>query len=91
LSRVTAPSSGRGWRLDNPLFGLDNVVIAPHAAYYSEEAISTMRHFAAEEVVLVVDGQPPLSPVNAAELSRRVGRDHRERATKTGSSDGVSG
>jgi phosphoglycerate dehydrogenase-like enzyme len=29
---------------------LDNVVVTPHAAYYSEEAISTVRHFAAEEV-----------------------------------------
>jgi lactate dehydrogenase-like 2-hydroxyacid dehydrogenase len=53
---------------DNPLFGLDNVVITPHAAYYSEEAIGTVRNFAAEEVVRVLTGQPPLSPVNAGEL-----------------------
>jgi D-3-phosphoglycerate dehydrogenase len=44
------------------------VVITPHAAYYSEEAIDTVRHFAAEEVVRVLTGQPPLSPVNAGEL-----------------------
>ena len=54
---------------DNPLFGLDNVVITPHAAYYSEEAIGTVRNFAAEEVVRVLTGQPPLSPVNAGELA----------------------
>jgi D-3-phosphoglycerate dehydrogenase len=30
----------------NPLFGLDNVVITPHAAYYSDEAIGTVRNFA---------------------------------------------
>jgi len=50
------------------LFGLDNVVITPHTAYYSEEAIGTVRNFPAEEVVRVLTGQPPLSPVNAGEL-----------------------
>jgi len=63
------PAKVRDWRPDNPLFGLDNVVITPHAAYYSEEAISTVRHFAAEEVVRVLRGQPPLSPVNADRLA----------------------
>jgi D-3-phosphoglycerate dehydrogenase len=62
------PAKVRDWRADNPLFSMDNVVITPHAAYYSEEAISTVRHFAAEEVVRVLTGQPPLSPVNAGEL-----------------------
>ena len=62
------PAKVRDWRPDNPLFNLDNVVITPHAAYYSEEAISTVRCFAAEEVVRVLTGQPPLSPVNAGEL-----------------------
>jgi D-3-phosphoglycerate dehydrogenase len=47
---------------------LDNVVVTPHAAYYSEEAISTVRRFAAEEVVRVLTGEPPLSLVNADEL-----------------------
>jgi hypothetical protein len=42
------PAKVRDWRPDNPLFGLDNVVITPHAAYYSEEAIDTVRRFAAE-------------------------------------------
>jgi D-3-phosphoglycerate dehydrogenase / 2-oxoglutarate reductase len=63
------PAKVRDWRPDNPLFSLDNVVITPHAAYYSEEAISTVRHFAAEEVVRVLTGQAPLSPVNAGELA----------------------
>jgi D-3-phosphoglycerate dehydrogenase len=63
------PAKIRDWRPDDPLFGLDNVVITPHAAYYSEEAISTVRHFAAEEVVRVLTGQPPRSPVNAGEMA----------------------
>jgi len=62
------PAKVRDWRPDNPLFGLDNVVITPHAAYYSQEAIDTVRQFAAEEVVRVLTGRPPLSPVNAGEL-----------------------
>jgi D-3-phosphoglycerate dehydrogenase len=62
------PAKVRDWRPDNPLFSLDNVVITPHAAYYSEEAISTVRQFAAEEVVRVLTGQSPLSPVNADQL-----------------------
>ena len=62
------PAKVRDWRADNPLFGLDNVVITPHAAYYSEEAIRTVRQFAAEEVVRVLSGKAPLSPVNAGEL-----------------------
>jgi D-3-phosphoglycerate dehydrogenase len=62
------PTKVRDWRADNPLFSLDNVVITPHAAYYSEEAIRTVREFAAEEAVRVLTGQPPQSPVNAGEL-----------------------
>ena len=54
--------------VDHPFFGLDNVVITPHAAYHSEEAIGTVRRFAAEEVVRVLTGQAPWSPVNAGEL-----------------------
>jgi D-3-phosphoglycerate dehydrogenase / 2-oxoglutarate reductase len=61
------PAKVRDWRPDNPLFGLDNVVITPHAAYYSEESLDTVRRFAAEEVVRVLTGQPPLSPVNLVE------------------------
>jgi D-3-phosphoglycerate dehydrogenase / 2-oxoglutarate reductase len=64
------PAKVRDWRPDNPLFSLDNVVITPHAAYYSEESIGTVRRFAAEEVVRVLTGKPPLSPVNDGELAQ---------------------
>jgi D-3-phosphoglycerate dehydrogenase len=64
------PAKQRDWKPENPLFGLDNVLITPHAAYYSEEAIRTVRDFAAREVVRVLSGQPPQSPVNAADLGR---------------------
>jgi D-3-phosphoglycerate dehydrogenase / 2-oxoglutarate reductase len=62
------PSKIRDWQPDNPLFSLDNVVITPHAAFYSEESLQTVRRFPAEEVVRVISGQAPLSPVNADDL-----------------------
>ena len=63
------PAKQRNWKPENPLFSLDNVIITPHAAYYSEEAIRTVRDFAAHEVVRVLTGKPPLSSVNAAQLA----------------------
>jgi D-3-phosphoglycerate dehydrogenase / 2-oxoglutarate reductase len=69
------PAKQRDWSPANPLFSLDNVVITPHAAYYSEEAIRTVREFAAAEVVRVLTGQPPLSPVNAAQMADTRGHD----------------
>jgi D-3-phosphoglycerate dehydrogenase / 2-oxoglutarate reductase len=64
------PAKLRDWKPTNPLFGLENVIITPHAAYYSEEAIHTVRDFAAHEVVRALTGKPPLSPVNATELAK---------------------
>jgi D-3-phosphoglycerate dehydrogenase len=58
------PAKQRDWTPDNPLFRLENLIITPHAAYYSEESISTVRRIAAEEVVRVLSGRRPLSPVN---------------------------
>jgi D-3-phosphoglycerate dehydrogenase len=58
------PAKQRDWKPTNPLFGLDNVIITPHAAYYSEEAMRTVREFPAHEVVRVLSGQAALSPVN---------------------------
>jgi D-3-phosphoglycerate dehydrogenase len=63
------PGKQRDWSPSNPLFGLDNVIVTPHAAYYSEEAMRTVREFAAHEVVRVLSGQAPLSPVNADDLA----------------------
>jgi D-3-phosphoglycerate dehydrogenase / 2-oxoglutarate reductase len=65
------PAKQRDWKAANPLFSLPNVVITPHAAYYSEESIEAVRDFAAHEVVRVLTGGTPLSPVNADELAAR--------------------
>jgi D-3-phosphoglycerate dehydrogenase len=59
------PAKQRAWKPDHPLFTLPGVILTPHAAYYSEESIRNVRDFAAHEVVRVLTGQWPLSPVNA--------------------------
>lgn len=64
------PAKVRDWKPVSPLFTLPNLVVTPHAAYYSQEAIRTVRDFAAHEVVRVLTGQRPLSPVNADRLRR---------------------
>jgi D-3-phosphoglycerate dehydrogenase / 2-oxoglutarate reductase len=58
------PAKQRNWRAVSPLFKLSNVIITPHAAYYSEESIGTVRRIAAEEAVRVLSGLPARSPVN---------------------------
>ncbi len=58
------PAKLANWKPTNPLFKLDNVIITPHAAYYSEQSIQIVRRFASEEVVRVLRGEAPLSPVN---------------------------
>jgi D-3-phosphoglycerate dehydrogenase len=58
------PAKVRDWKASSPLFQLDNLIITPHAAYYSEESIRTVREIASEEVVRVLSGLEPRSPVN---------------------------
>jgi D-3-phosphoglycerate dehydrogenase len=58
------PAKRAEWKPDNPLMQHANVIVTPHAAYYSEESIRTIRTIAAEEAVRVLTGQPPRSPVN---------------------------
>ena len=53
----------------NPLFSLPNVIVTPHAAYYSEESIRMAREIAATEVARVLGGQLPKNPVNNVRLS----------------------
>ncbi|TYB53524.1 hypothetical protein FXF51_49455 [Nonomuraea sp. PA05] len=58
------PAKQRDWRPGNPLFALPNVIVTPHAAYHSEQAVETVRRVAAEEAVRVLTGQGARYPVN---------------------------
>ena len=54
---------------ENPIFTLPNVLITPHAAYYSEESIQAARVTAATQVAKVLTGQKPDYQVNADALA----------------------
>jgi D-3-phosphoglycerate dehydrogenase len=58
------PAKQREWRPTNPLLALPNVIVTPHAAYYSDQAVEAVRTIAAEEAVRVLTGQPARFPVN---------------------------
>lgn len=49
---------------DDPLRKLENVILTPHVAFYSEESLQELQRKAAEEVARVLTGQPPRYPVN---------------------------
>ncbi|MCQ6560700.1 C-terminal binding protein [Paenibacillus mendelii] len=49
---------------DHPLRSCDNLILTPHAAYYSDSALITLQTQAAEEVVRLAQGLPLASQVN---------------------------
>jgi D-3-phosphoglycerate dehydrogenase len=58
------PAKLADWAPNNSLLHHPNVIVTPHAAYYSEESIHTIRTIAAEEAVRVLTGRAARSPVN---------------------------
>jgi D-3-phosphoglycerate dehydrogenase len=50
--------------VDNPLLQMDNVVVTPHTASYSDQAFHDMRTRVGEEMARVLTGRWPLCPVN---------------------------
>ncbi len=53
---------------DHPLLGLPNVILSPHMASHTEEAMRRMAVDAASEIVRVLRGERPRWAVNAREL-----------------------
>ena len=49
---------------DNKLLHMDNVIVTPHYAWYSEQAIKTVQRKVAEEVVNVLQGNDPFNLYN---------------------------
>ena len=48
----------------NPLLKLDNIILTPHVAYYSDQSLVDQRKRTAEEIMRALKGLPPLHPVN---------------------------
>lgn len=57
---------------DDPIRKLDNAILTPHAAWYSEQSRIDMRHKAAGQVVSVLKGEMPYSLVNK-EVLKKIG------------------
>jgi D-3-phosphoglycerate dehydrogenase len=49
---------------DNPLLRMDNVIVTPHAAYFSTAAVAQVPRRCGEEIARVLTGQRPLNVVN---------------------------
>jgi lactate dehydrogenase-like 2-hydroxyacid dehydrogenase len=58
---------------DSPLLAMDNVVLLPHVGSATEATRRAMVDLAAENVVAVLQGKPPLTPVNPEVLARPRG------------------
>ncbi len=54
---------------DHPLFQLDNLLVTPHVAFFSQEATLELEQRAAGEVASVLNGRMPDNLVNAAVLT----------------------
>ena len=54
---------------NNPLLTLENIIITPHVAYYSDESLVDQRKRTADEITRMFQGLPPLHPVNPQVLS----------------------
>ena len=50
--------------VDNKLFTLDNLIISPHAAFFTSDSLEELRRRACEEVIRVLSGQEPENRVN---------------------------
>jgi D-3-phosphoglycerate dehydrogenase len=55
---------------DDPILTLENVIITPHIAWYSEQSSSRLQENAALEVERILTGKPPEHPVNPQVLSK---------------------
>ncbi len=57
---------------EDPITGLDNVVLTPHSAWYSEESRAEMRRRAVGQVISVLKGELPYSLINREVLERKA-------------------
>jgi D-3-phosphoglycerate dehydrogenase len=50
---------------DSPLIGRDNVILSPHTAFYSVEALQELQTKCASDVARVLSGEKPVYPISA--------------------------
>jgi D-3-phosphoglycerate dehydrogenase / 2-oxoglutarate reductase len=50
---------------DSPLIGRDNVILTPHTAFYSEEALEELQTKCASDVARVLSGEKAIYPISA--------------------------
>jgi D-3-phosphoglycerate dehydrogenase / 2-oxoglutarate reductase len=63
---VTALYSGHlGGAKDSPLLGRDNVILTPHTAFYSVEALEELQTKCASDVARVLSGEKAIYPISA--------------------------
>lgn len=58
--------------LDSPLLAMENVIVTPHASYYSDDSLAYLQTAVAEEAARVLRGESPRSPVNPEVIPRVV-------------------
>ncbi len=56
---------------EHPLCKFENVILTPHSAWYSEDALKSLQRLAAEEVARVLKGGLPRSLINPEVLSSK--------------------
>ncbi|MGI0080079.1 MAG: C-terminal binding protein [Nitrososphaerales archaeon] len=57
-------------QLDDPIFSLANVVLTPHIAWYTSEALRRLEMTAARQAVEILNGEIPTNSVNRNKISR---------------------
>jgi D-3-phosphoglycerate dehydrogenase len=55
---------------DDPLLHRDDVIVTPHAGFYSEESVAELQRKAVEQVIEALAGRTPPYAVNAAAIGR---------------------
>ena len=58
---------------DNPLLGLENIIITPHIAWYSEESYRNSMTQGMDEIVRVLNGHRPRFIVNPQIFGKDMG------------------
>lgn len=59
---------------DHPFYRMDNVVLTPHLASFTEEGRQRMGMMVVEDVLRVLRGEPPLYPANPEIFRQRIGK-----------------